>query len=283
MALKVGIPVAGEMGAGLGRRLVEHGAEVFTVTEGRSAATVARARAAGLQPTDLAGVCACDVVLSITPPAVAPELARAVAGLLQGAGHRPVYADLNAVSPQTAVGIAAVIEAAGARFVDGGIIGLPPEPGKAGPLLCLSGDAAGALATLGEHGLRLRMLEGGVGAASALKMCYGALTKGVLALGGMLLLAAERDGIGEDYVAELARSQGEMLERLRRFLPDMYPKAYRWVAEMEEISAFLEPGTPASDVYAAIARFYAEMAADQAGPKARSTAIRALISPLPTA
>jgi hypothetical protein len=44
----------------------------------------------------------------------------------------------------------------------------------------------------------------------------------------------------------------------------MYDKAYRWVAEMEEISDFLEKNPPSRDIYAAIARLYDHLAAAHA-------------------
>ena len=44
----------------------------------------------------------------------------------------------------------------------------------------------------------------------------------------------------------------------------MYDKAYRWVAEMEEISDFLDDNPPSRDIYAAIARLYDFLAAAEA-------------------
>ena len=44
----------------------------------------------------------------------------------------------------------------------------------------------------------------------------------------------------------------------------MYDKAYRWVAEMEEISDFHGSYKPAADIYAAIARHYEALAAAEA-------------------
>jgi hypothetical protein len=52
-----------------------------------------------------------------------------------------------------------------------------------------------------------------------------------------------------------------MLARMRSGIPRMYDKAYRWVAEMEEISDFLGANAPSSDMYAAIAKLYADLAA----------------------
>jgi hypothetical protein len=45
----------------------------------------------------------------------------------------------------------------------------------------------------------------------------------------------------------------------------MYPKAYRWVAEMEEIAAFLGEDAAGRDLYQTMARFYARLAADGSG------------------
>ena len=41
---------------------------------------------------------------------------------------------------------------------------------------------------------------------------------------------------------ELHASQPLFLERITRSIPSMLPKAYRWVGEMEEISAFVRSG-----------------------------------------
>jgi putative dehydrogenase len=54
-----------------------------------------------------------------------------------------------------------------------------------------------------------------------------------------------------------------MLGFLSRQIPSMFPKAYRWVAEMEEIAHFLEADAPAKDIYRAIGRLYERMAALQ--------------------
>jgi hypothetical protein len=67
-------------------------------------------------------------------------------------------------------------------------------------------------------------------------MCYAALTKGTTALMTELAVAAERLGVSGALGAELAMSQGAMLERMHRAVPEMVPKAHRWVGEMAEIA-----------------------------------------------
>ena len=68
-----------------------------------------------------------------------------------------------------------------------------------------------------------------------------------------------------------------MLQRMRRGIPGMYDKAYRWVGEMEEISDFLGASKPSSDMYAAIAQLYEFLAAAEAeAPPGPDNAIKTL-------
>ena len=52
----------------------------------------------------------------------------------------------------------------------------------------------------------------------------------------------------------------------------MFGKAYRWVAEMEEIAHFTGGG-PSREMYEAIADLYERLAADNAGDKAQIGAL----------
>ena len=70
-------------------------------------------------------------------------------------------------------------------------------------------------------------------------MCYAALTKGTTALMTQLSIAA-RLGVSEALRAEFGQSQPAMLERMQRAVPEMVPKAHRWVGEMAEIADTFE-------------------------------------------
>jgi L-threonate 2-dehydrogenase len=265
MAPTVSIIAPGNMGAGLAARLIEHGARVLTLTRGRSAVTRERARSAGMQAADEVGICASDIILSVVPPGEALALARQLAPFIARAEPKPVFVDCNAVSPQTMHGIAQIIEEAGGPCVDGSIIGTPPLAGGPAPALYVSGPEAGRVSILGDHGLDIRVLDAPIGAASTLKMSYAGITKGLTALASAMILAAERSGAGEALHAELARSQKMLLDRFSRTVPEMFPKAYRWVAEMEEIAAFLGEDRAESQIYQGIAGLYRRIAEDHAG------------------
>jgi 3-hydroxyisobutyrate dehydrogenase-like beta-hydroxyacid dehydrogenase len=232
----VGVVHPGAMGSVVGGALRERGHEVLWASEGRGEETVARA--AGMH--DVGSVAAlrsrAEVVLSIVPPHAAVEVAAAFNGF------DGVFVDANAVSPETARSVEAAV---GARFVDGGIIG--PPPAHAGTTrLYLSGVQAGGVADLFEGtALEAIVLDGGVGAASALKMTYAAWTKGTAALLVAIRETARAHGIDEELLREWTISQPRLAERHARAVDATADKGWRWVAEMREIAAtFAAAGQP---------------------------------------
>jgi putative dehydrogenase len=275
----IGVIAQGTMGSGVGRRLHESGAEVRTLLSGRSPASAERARAAGMvAAADERGLLeGTDFFLSILPPGEAEQLARRLAPTLEALDAKPVYLDCNAVSPQTAIRIGEIIAPTGAHFVDAGIIGGPPRPGYKGPSIYASGEHVREALPLRDWGIDLRAIEGPIGAASGVKMSYAGITKGTTAIAAAMLLGAARFGCAEALIAELSDSQPQMLARMRSGIPGMYDKAYRWVAEMEEISDFLEKNPPSRDMYTAIARLYDYLATAHAEAQpGRDNAIRTL-------
>jgi putative dehydrogenase len=256
----IAIIAPGEMGSAVGRRLREHSARILTSLAGRSEASAARARGAGFVVIvgDQPLVDEADVILSIVPPGEAVALAERLAPALARSARKPIYVDCNAVSPETAERIGAVLAPTKCRYVDAGIIG-PPPSAKARTVFYACGAAAHELERLGAQGLVVRVIDGPIGAASALKLSYAGLTKGITALGSAIALGAQRGGTTEALIQELKESQPTLLPYLAR-LPTMFPKAYRWVAEMEEIAAFLEGDAGAQQIYRGMARLYERLA-----------------------
>jgi 3-hydroxyisobutyrate dehydrogenase-like beta-hydroxyacid dehydrogenase len=232
----------GEMGSAVGRAARGAGARVLWSSAGRGDETRKRAVEAGLEDagTLAAALDAAEIALSVCPPHAALDVAKTVAAH----GYRGTFVDANAVSPETTRQIGAVIERTGARFVDGGIVGPPPAPGTS-TRLYLSGSGADRVAALfAGTPLAAIVLDAPVGAASAVKMCYAAWTKGT----ALLLLAvralAESEGVEQPLAEEWRISQPELFQRLDRAVIQSR-KGWRWIAEMEEIAAtFAEAGLP---------------------------------------
>ena len=266
----------GEMGAALGAALASRGFRVLWASQGRSTQTATRAKAAGLEDacTIEQAVKTAEVVVSVCPSHAALALARAAVAN----GFAGIYVDANAISPATARAIGSVIDTAGGTFVDGGIIGLPPTVQKQ-PTLYLSGAQAATIAVLfAGTNINAEVIEGGAGAASALKMCYAAFTKGTTALLAAIRALAEHEGV-----------EGPLLESWRRTLPDVprqsenaaatASKAWRWSGEMDEIAAsFAAAGLPdgfhraAGEVYQRLESFK-----DRATPPSMAEVTQALL------
>ncbi len=272
MTATIAVIAPGMMGAAIGARLTANGAKVVTLLEGRSAETKARAENAGMTGAGIPEIAETDMILSVLPPGDALSLAQNLAPALNASTRKPHYADLNAINPDTAVEIGEVIAKTGCRYIDGGIIGGPPKDGYAGPVIYVSGPDASSTRILKELGLNCQELDAIVGTASALKMCYGGITKGVTAIGTTLALAASRAGIADALRNELMTSQPALFASLQRSVPDMFSKAYRWVAEMEEISTFVGDRAEGT-VHKGIAGLYGRLAHDFDGQKKEINAL----------
>lgn len=233
----VGLLHPGEMGAAVGRALQANRHEVLWASEGRSEATRARAEAF----RDVGSVSAlaeqAELILSICPPHAALDVARGVSGF------DGVYVDANAISPMRAKEVAEIQP----RFVDGGIVGGPPD--EPGTTLYLSGSGAASVAVL-FVGTNLEPRV--VADASAIKMAYAAWSKGSAAMLLAIRDVARHFGVEEEW----ALAAPELAKRLPRAEHAAATKGWRWSGEMEEIAdTFAAAGQP-DGFHRAAARVY---------------------------
>jgi len=175
-----------------------------------------------------------------------------------------LYADCNAIAPETTKGIAQIINKAGSRFVDASIIGGPPRDFESTRIYA-SGDHAATLAQLRDYGLNIINMQSEIGQASAIKMCYGALTKGTTALYTEILTAAAALGVTDALVAEFTNSQGSAYTAMQRSLPGMAAKAHRWVGEMEEIAQTFDDVGLTPNIFLGAADIYRHVAGTPVG------------------
>ncbi len=244
----------GEMGAAVGGCMAARGTRVLFAAEGRSGDSLARAKAAGLHDGGSLRsiVRESQIVLSICPPHAALDVARATAA----AGFKGLYVDANAIAPATTRAIGAVIAGAGGTFVDGGIIGPPPRPGARTRLYLAGPDSPRIADLFAGTPLGTVVLQQPIGAASAVKACYAAWTKGSIALMANIRALAAYEGIDGVLLQEWSESQGDLSKRSGA-ITSSARKAWRWIAEMEELAkSFNTAGLPdgfhtaSADLYA---------------------------------
>ena len=264
MEATVGIIGVGAMGARIGGALVANGQRVISVLADRRPASRDRALDEGIvEVADLGALVAeSALILSIVPPGVASSVAgEVVFAATDLGGDERVFVDCNAISPGRSREIAGVVESAGLAYVDGGLIGAPPSPGRP-TALYLSGEGGDVVAdALRAPEIRTEWLGPQPAAASALKMAYAAWTKGVNALVLSIRALARAEGVEDALVAEWKRSQPPALAAAER-APATASKAWRWVAEMDEIGVSLDDaGLPdgsfrsAAEVYRRLHRY----------------------------
>lgn len=252
----VGLLHPGAMGAEIGRalRAADPKRPVLWVGAGRSAETRQRAGAAGLTEVDSLAdvVSAVNVVVSVCPPANALDVARSVAG----AGFTGRYLDANAVSPATAREVATLFDDA----VDGGIVGPPPQrPGTT--RLYVSGSSAEGVAGLfSGSDLEVRVVDGGAGAASAVKMCFAGWTKGTTAVLLAIRALADAEGVEAALLDEWTTSMPELISRSENAPAGVGPKAWRFEPEMQEIAASMAAAGLPDGFHLAAAELYERLA-----------------------
>ncbi|PIJ51713.1 phosphogluconate dehydrogenase [Erwinia sp. OLTSP20] len=264
MMKTVAIIAPSAMGAAVASVLTAHRVEVLTLLTGRSSASAARPRQAKMTAVNADELMKAEAIFSIVPPANAMTLATELAPLLARSRTKPLYVDCNAVSARQVGKIHAVIDASGAGFVDGAIIGLPPSDAQEkGPRFWFAGDDAPKLSWLSDAGLRVKIMAAEVGAASALKMSYAGINKGITLLSTLMLINASRAGAAEALWQEMTDSQPALMDRLRQAIPDMYSKAWRWAPEMQEIASLNQGELPGDVVYHALAQLCRQLADNQ--------------------
>jgi len=126
--------------------------------------------------------------------------------------------------------------------------------------------------------LDTRVLGGGPGAASALKTCFAAYTKGTTALLLAIRALADAEGVDNALLAEWAISQPDLVERSAAGPAASARKAWRFVGEMSEIAdAFAAQGLP-DGFHRASAELYARLApfAERAEPPTVEELVRAV-------
>lgn len=225
-----------------------------------------RADAAGL--TDVGDLTALtqvvEAVVSVCPPAAATATAQAVVD----AGVAGLYVDANAIAPASARQIEATLAITGGSMVDGGIVGGPSDQPRA-TRLYLSGGRADEVASWFTTGRPDPVVvEGPVGAASAVKVGFAGWTKGSAALLLAMPAHARAEGVEAEVLDARDHALGDERERSEEIAASVHRKAWRFVGEMEQLSSALAAAGLPAGFHAAAAEVFAALAdlKDQPAP-----------------
>jgi 3-hydroxyisobutyrate dehydrogenase-like beta-hydroxyacid dehydrogenase len=183
VTVRLGLIGVGEAGAAIASGLRdEHGLPVvgYDAQADRDAVR-RRAAAAGVElvaePAELAR--RADVLICLASAKVAVTIAEHYATHL---GARHLYADWNSASPEVKREVGRIVTGSGAAYADGAVMAAVPPKRHRVPVLISGGGAARLAELLTPYGMRLEVLAGEPGQASAVKMFRSLLVKGLEAL-----------------------------------------------------------------------------------------------------
>ncbi|MBA4422076.1 MAG: NAD(P)-dependent oxidoreductase [Syntrophus sp. (in: bacteria)] len=212
-------------------------------------AEVIRRHAAEIGATRAATVCELlsrvETVISCVTGAMAIDVANDASPFL-GPSH--LYVDVNTASPKVKETVAGIVVKTGAAFVDAAMMGAIPAFLHQVPILASGDGATRFQKCMQPYGMKISVIGGKPGQASAIKMFRSIFMKGLLSLFLETLTATHRYGVNEMVLGSIAESLDGVpfLETARQQMTKGAVNAERMAHEMEEVIATLEElGVPA--------------------------------------
>jgi 3-hydroxyisobutyrate dehydrogenase-like beta-hydroxyacid dehydrogenase len=234
---KIGIMSIGEMGFHWAKLLKSHGVEVLTYDQDRGEVSRKRGENAGVKSVGsmVELVRESELIVSIVVPSAATRVAAKVSDAVSSAGRKDLlYLDANAISPMTADEIAEILKPASVNFVDGCIIGAAARMGK-GTIVYVSGAEASRLQALEAFDIPIKVLGPNTNQASAFKVVYAGLTKGLQGLFCELFMGARRFGLLDEIRAQYEESFPGLLDKVSGSIVGLQVHAGRRAEEMDEL------------------------------------------------
>jgi 3-hydroxyisobutyrate dehydrogenase-like beta-hydroxyacid dehydrogenase len=234
---RIGILSIGEMGFHWARMLTSRGVQVLTFVKDRGEVTRQRAQNAGAvaSPSMERLVQDADLIVSIVVPSAAIRVASKVAKAVAKTARKDLlFLDANAISPMTAAKIGGILDRAGVHFSDGCIIGSAAKMDK-GATVYVSGPDAARVEELGAFGFTVKTLGPEIAQASAFKIVYAGLTKGLQGLFVELLMGARKFGLLGEILARYEESFPGLLDKVASSIVGLRIHAGRRAEEMDEL------------------------------------------------
>ena len=271
---KIGILSIGEMGFHWAKLLKSHGVEVLTFDQDRGEVSRKRAANAGVQSVASMAefVQSSELIVSIVVPFAATRVALNVADAVKKSGRKNLlFLDANAISPMTADEIAAVLNPAGIDFVDGCIIGSAAKMGK-GTIVYVSGQQASRLQSLESFNIPIKVLGPNTNQASAFKVVYAGLTKGLQGLFCELFMGARRFGLLKELTAQYEDSFPGLIDKVSSSIVGLRIHARRRAEEMDELKRTFNHHGMESFMAPAVQKVLESIAALESGQASESGA-----------
>lgn len=233
----IAILAPGQMGSSFAALFRTHSPSIRLITnlDGRSPRTVSLARDANIEDvgSDEEVLRQADLILSILVPSQAVALGQGIASSAAAISPTSLrakfYIDLNAIAPSTTRSISKLFASTSIAFIDGGVIG-GPATATTSPFIAISGPQAAELNESLSHifaGRTKIVGDTDAGQASALKLSYASLSKGLTALATNASVFASEHGVLDALVEELGARNFGALQVIQNSVPRATAKVNR--------------------------------------------------------
>jgi 3-hydroxyisobutyrate dehydrogenase-like beta-hydroxyacid dehydrogenase len=239
--LTIGILYPGDMGHNVARVLLEDGFSVMTTLASRSERTRRLSESTTITVLDsLAQVAErADIVVSIVPPAAAKTVATEFVAAAQQTSRKQLYVDANAISPMTTQEVGEIITKAGIPYLDACIIG-PARDVRGRCTFYVSGSEARHFEEAIGKSIRTHVLGDRIGQASAFKIAFSGLNKGLAALLFELTVAGKEFGFLDELLRTYTALLPGVMQALEWLVPTYPMHSARRADEMAELADMLE-------------------------------------------
>lgn len=237
----IGILYPGDMGHNVARVLLEDEFAVVTTLVGRSERTrrLCESTMTAVLPSLLQVAAQADIVLSIVPPAAAKAIAAEFAEAAKPLTRKPLYVDANAISPMTTQEVGEIITRAGIPYLDACIIG-PARDVRGRCTFYISGPDARSFEETIARSIKTHILGDRIGQASAFKIAFSGLNKGLAALLFELTVAGKEFGFLDELLRTYTSLLPGVMQALEWLVPTYPMHAARRADEMAELAEMLE-------------------------------------------
>ena len=234
---RIGILSIGEMGFNWARLLSSQGVEVLTYDKERSEVTRKRAVNAGVKsvPSFPELALESDLIVSLVVPSAAKQVASDISMALSGTDKKGLFfLDANAISPMVAREIEKEFSSHTVDFIDGCIIGSSKKL-EQDTVIYVSGSESEQIMQLEQFGFSVRTLGVDIGQASAFKILYAGLTKGLQGLLTELLIGAKSAGLLDQLIECYNERFPGLIKKIGGSIAALPVHAGRRAEEMEEL------------------------------------------------
>lgn len=180
-----------------------------------------------------------DVLFAAVPSSYTLDVCKSVLPALR---KNQIYVDVSASTPQVKKQVWALLENTGVLFADAAMLGSLPQDRHRVPITASGNGAKAFFDAMTPHEMRITCVEGGAGAASAIKLVRSVYMKGWAALMIEMLQAADAYNVSADVISSVGQSMDgiDFKTHLKRMVTGTAIHAKRRSAELKGSIQMLE-------------------------------------------